>query len=95
MAQLLRFFIHPETIFPPLYVLLLFSICFGLQHAYDGVFSKVWSKSGSIVCDLIGDRLVASKINGKYWMYWGMNHSLLLKPQNSILNSAVYLYRRK
>lgn len=30
-----------------------------------------WSKSGSIVCQCIGDQFIASKIKGKYWMYWG------------------------
>lgn len=30
-----------------------------------------WAKSGSIVCRLDGDHLVASRIQGKYWMYWG------------------------
>jgi predicted GH43/DUF377 family glycosyl hydrolase len=30
-----------------------------------------WAKSGSIVCRLQGDQLVAVKINGHYWMYWG------------------------
>lgn len=30
-----------------------------------------WSKSGAIVSKRNGDRIVAEKINGKYWMYWG------------------------
>jgi len=30
-----------------------------------------WSKAGSVVCEYEGERLVAKKINGKYWMYWG------------------------
>jgi predicted GH43/DUF377 family glycosyl hydrolase len=29
------------------------------------------SKSGSIICRREGDRLIATKIQGKYWMYWG------------------------
>lgn len=29
------------------------------------------SKSGSIVCKRVRDSLVATKIQGKYWMYWG------------------------
>lgn len=29
------------------------------------------SKSGSIVCKRVGDSLIAAKIKGKYWMYWG------------------------
>lgn len=34
-------------------------------------FRTRWSKSGSIVCRCEGDRLIATKIQGKYWMYWG------------------------
>lgn len=32
---------------------------------------EVWSKSGSIVCEVVGDQMVAVEIGGKYWMYWG------------------------
>ena len=28
-------------------------------------------KSGSIICKRKGDRLIATRIQGKYWMYWG------------------------
>ena len=42
------------------------------QEAYGGKFHDTWSKSGSVVCELTADgRLVATRINGKYWMYWG------------------------
>ena len=30
------------------------------------------SKSGAIVSRLVGDRFVATKVNGKYWMYFGV-----------------------
>ena len=33
-----------------------------------------WSKSGSIICRKEGERLIATKINGVYWMYWGEKH---------------------
>lgn len=39
--------------------------------ANDGKFVNDWSKSGSIVVEQKGDALIAKKINGKYWMYWG------------------------
>ena len=39
--------------------------------AYDGRFLDHWSKSGSIITKLEGDRQVVAKIDGKYWMYWG------------------------
>jgi predicted GH43/DUF377 family glycosyl hydrolase len=41
--------------------------------AYDGKFLDIWSKSGSIITKMVGDRIVAAKINGKYGMYWGEN----------------------
>lgn len=40
-------------------------------YAFEGKMPRRWSKSGSIVCRFNGDRLIATKIQGKYWMYWG------------------------
>ncbi len=40
-------------------------------YAFEGSSGRRWSKSGSIVCRVEGDRLIATKIQGKYWMYWG------------------------
>lgn len=37
----------------------------------DDAHKDKWSKSGAIVCRVEGSRLVAHKINGKYWMYFG------------------------
>ena len=37
----------------------------------DGHFRDLWSKSGAIVTRPVGDHLIAAKINGLYWMYWG------------------------
>jgi predicted GH43/DUF377 family glycosyl hydrolase len=28
-------------------------------------------KSASLVCKIVGDRLIAAKINGRYWLYYG------------------------
>ncbi|MDH5398341.1 MAG: glycoside hydrolase family 130 protein [Cyclobacteriaceae bacterium] len=41
------------------------------EEAHDGRFLDVWSKSGSIVVKKENGRLIATKINGKFWMYWG------------------------
>jgi len=30
-----------------------------------------WSKSGAVVCRKSGSKVIATKINGKYWMYFG------------------------
>jgi predicted GH43/DUF377 family glycosyl hydrolase len=40
-------------------------------YAFRASMPRIWSKSGSIVCRQVGERLVATKIQGKYWMYWG------------------------
>src|SRR6201996_6005145 len=40
--------------------------------AYGGKYVDKWSKSGSIVSTYQPDgKVVATKIDGKYWMYWG------------------------
>ncbi len=36
-----------------------------------GKYKDTWSKSGAIVVKQTGDKLIAEKINGKYWMYFG------------------------
>lgn len=41
------------------------------QHALSGIYLDIWSKSGSVVTKLTNKKLVAAKINNKYWMYWG------------------------
>lgn len=42
------------------------------EDAYGGRFHNVWSKSGAVVCRPAADgRLVAARIDGKFWMYWG------------------------
>jgi len=41
-------------------------------NAFGGKYLDKWSKSGSIVSKYEPDgRIVAAKIKGKYWMYWG------------------------
>lgn len=39
--------------------------------AYDGKYLNAWSKSGSIVSSYVNGKIIATKINGKYFMYWG------------------------
>jgi predicted GH43/DUF377 family glycosyl hydrolase len=40
--------------------------------AYKGKYADKWSKSGSIVSSYNKNgKVIATKINGKYWMYWG------------------------
>lgn len=40
--------------------------------AANGKYLAHESKSGAIVCRMNGDHLVAAKIDGKYWMYYGV-----------------------
>ncbi len=39
--------------------------------AFGGKYTTTWSKSGAIVGEVKDGVLVAAKINGKYWMYYG------------------------
>ena len=39
--------------------------------AYKGKYRDEWSKSGAIVSRYNHGKIIAEKINGKYWMYWG------------------------
>jgi predicted GH43/DUF377 family glycosyl hydrolase len=40
-------------------------------EAYDGRFAKAFTKSASIVTQVVDGKQVAARINGKYYMYWG------------------------
>jgi len=41
-------------------------------QAYNGRYLNKWSKSGSVVSNYQKDgKIVAARIHGKYWMYWG------------------------
>lgn len=52
----------------------------------NGKYRNSWSKSGAIVCKRIGSRLVAQKINGKYWMYWGDQPQLRMATSDDLLH---------
>ncbi len=39
--------------------------------AYNGKYVNKWSKSGSIVSTYKDGKITATRVNGKYWMYWG------------------------
>jgi beta-1,2-mannosidase len=44
------------------------------QQAYNGRFFNMATKSASILTKMMGDKQVITKINGKYWLYWGEHH---------------------
>lgn len=52
----------------------------------DGKYRNAWSKSGAIVCRRVGNRMVAHKINGKYWMYWGDQPQLRIATSEDLLH---------
>ncbi|GAB2578898.1 glycoside hydrolase family 130 protein [Spirosoma areae] len=52
----------------------------------NGKYRNSWSKSGAIVCKRVGDRFVAQKINGKFWMYWGDQPQLRLATSDDLLH---------
>lgn len=51
-------------------------------RALGGKYLNVESKSGAIVSRLAGGRLVAMKVNGKYWMYFNVPHVLVATSDN-------------
>jgi predicted GH43/DUF377 family glycosyl hydrolase len=40
-------------------------------HASGGKYMRLFHKSAGIVSRISEGRLIAAKVNGKYWMYWG------------------------
>ncbi len=55
------------------------------SKAYDGKYFHVDSKSGAIVCRLVGDKFIATKINRKYWMYFG-DTDIFLAYSDDLIN---------
>lgn len=47
-------------------------------------YAEMWSKSGSIISKQIDGRMVAIKIKGKYWMYWGESNIYMATSDNLI-----------
>lgn len=47
-------------------------------------YVNMWSKSGSIVCREENGKLIAEKINGEYWMYWGDTYIYIATSNNLI-----------
>ena len=47
------------------------------EHSQGGKYMSVESKSGAILGRVVGNRTVATKVNGKYWMYFNVPHILV------------------
>ena len=52
--------------------------------AAGGKYLKVESKSGAILSRVEGNRLVATRVNGKYWMYFSVPNVLIATSENLI-----------
>ncbi|TWI96240.1 putative GH43/DUF377 family glycosyl hydrolase [Mucilaginibacter frigoritolerans] len=53
--------------------------------AYNGKYADKWSKSGSIVSTYKNGEPIATKINGKYWMFWG-DEQIWLATSTDLIN---------
>lgn len=51
-----------------------------------GKYRNQWSKSGAIVGKRVGNRLVAERINGTYWMYWGDQPQLRMATSPDLIH---------
>jgi predicted GH43/DUF377 family glycosyl hydrolase len=54
------------------------------EDAYEGKFLNIPHKSASILTKLKGNKQVITKINGKYWMYWGELHVYAATSSNLV-----------
>jgi beta-1,2-mannosidase len=54
----------------------------------DEKYANTWSKSGAIVATQKGNKIIATKINGKYWMYFG-DTNLFIATSTDLIHWAV------
>lgn len=52
--------------------------------AAGGKYLRTESKSGAILARLVGERIVATRVNGKYWMYFGVPDIRIATSENLI-----------
>src|SRR3712207_8820860 len=57
----------------------------------NGKYTNFWSKSGAIVSSYEGGKITATKINGKYWMYWG-DQNIWMATSDDLINWSPVLY---
>ncbi|HMQ48353.1 MAG TPA: glycoside hydrolase family 130 protein [Saprospiraceae bacterium] len=50
----------------------------------EAAYRDIWSKSGAIVGRLRGNQIIAEKINGKYWMYFGDTQLFMAQSEDLI-----------
>lgn len=54
------------------------------EDAYKGKFLNIPHKSASILTKVVSGKQVITKINGKYWMYWGELHVFAATSSNLV-----------
>jgi len=54
----------------------------------EGKYRDTWSKAGAIVAERMGNRMVAKKIDDKYWMYFG-DTSLFMATSEDLITWVV------
>jgi predicted GH43/DUF377 family glycosyl hydrolase len=59
--------------------------------AFNGKYLNTWSKSGAIVSKYSNGNIIATKINGKYWMYWG-DVNIWAATSDDLINWTPVLY---
>jgi predicted GH43/DUF377 family glycosyl hydrolase len=60
--------------------------------AFHGKYRDTWSKSGSIVSTYHQGKIVATRINGKFWMYWG-DVNIWAATSDDLVNWTPVLYQ--
>jgi len=55
------------------------------SESEGGKYRDLWSKSGSIVSKIDGEKLIPTRIKGKYWMYWG-DTDIFLATSNDLIH---------
>ncbi len=53
------------------------------EKTHGGKYRDLWAKSGAVVCSIEKGRLVAARISGRYWMYWGEGCFWRTQPTSS------------
>lgn len=54
--------------------------------AYNGRFKDIFCKSGSMVTTIKDGKQVLTKIDGKYFMYWGGEHAVYAATSDDLVN---------
>lgn len=54
------------------------------EDAFNGKFLNIPHKSASILTKVLKGKQVITKINGKYWMYWGEQHVYAATSENLV-----------